>query len=291
MPLVRVAGDTYVLRGSPSTLFHVGEGLYIVDPGHGKKRAKQIRKEISGHSRSGVYAIITHYHSDHHSALSHNIPLDSVAAPRKDAPMITDPYLRTSLTFGMPLSSGDPLLPFTAPSIDVDTLLEPGPYGPLKILPLPGHTLGQIGVETPDGVLYASDSLFGPRVLETYGVPYHFNPCMAEDTLESLLDYAGSIEALVPSHGPIARGDEIRGIVEMNLERVRDAWSRILDILVEPRTVGEVAYLLASGYGVEPSPGMLMLVETAVKGYISCRRDYFEVSSSPRGVLWRTSRS
>ncbi|MCE4602112.1 MAG: MBL fold metallo-hydrolase [Desulfurococcales archaeon] len=289
-------GDSLLLKGSPSTLFYRGDDtVYIVDPGHGKKRVKQIRKEIKGLDASRLISIITHYHSDHHSAISQGLRelLDKVMAPRLDAPAIRDPLIRVSLTFGMPLPSGDPLLPFHAPPIDVDEGLDPGTLlGSLEIVDLAGHTPGQVGILTPGGVLYAADSIFGPRVLDTYGVPYHFNPCRALKTLEWLRDSLGDrFEILVPSHGPLVRGGEAEALVESNLERVRGAGEALLDILSEPRSVGEAAYLLASRYSVSPSPERLMLIETAVKGYISCMRGTFEASAGTRGVMWRTSKS
>ncbi|MEB3860991.1 MAG: MBL fold metallo-hydrolase [Desulfurococcales archaeon] len=295
MPLVEV-GDSMLLKGSPSTLFYrAGDVVYVVDPGHGKKRVKQIRKEAGGLRASRLVAVVTHYHSDHHSAISQGLRehLEKVVAPRLDEPAIRDPLIRVSLTFGIPLTSGDPLLPFHAPSVDVDEVLDPGArLDGLEIVDLSGHTPGQVGVLTPGGVLYAADSIFGPRVLDTYGVPYHFNPCRALRTLEWIRDnLGGRIEVLVPSHGLPARGGEAEALVDANLDRVRDAGDALLDILSEPRSVGEAAYMLASRYNVSPGPGMLMLVETAVKGYISCMRERFEASVGPRGVLWRASRS
>ena len=293
MPLIELASGSLLLKGSPSTLFHVdGDTVYIIDPGHGRKRAKQIRKEVEKLKASRVVAVVTHYHSDHIAGLAEGLDVDEVIAPSRDAPAIRDPLLRTSITFGLPLRSGDPLLLFKAPSVRVDTTIEPGGrIGGLEILDLSGHTPGQIGVLTPSGVLYAADSLFGPRVLDTYGVPYHLDPCMAADSLRRLLDMIDGVEALVPSHGPVARGEEARRLVEANLARVEEAWDRLLGILREPASIGEAAAALARHYGVEATPGLLLLLETAVRGYIACRRSEVEAVTSDRGVLWRASRS
>ncbi|WP_062661432.1 MBL fold metallo-hydrolase [Aeropyrum camini] len=69
MSLLTLAGDTMLLKGSPSTLLYKhGDTVFLVDPGHGKKRAKQLSKAVEKLGGEAV-AIVTHFHSDHFSTL------------------------------------------------------------------------------------------------------------------------------------------------------------------------------------------------------------------------------
>ncbi|MCE4599424.1 MAG: MBL fold metallo-hydrolase [Desulfurococcales archaeon] len=288
MSLDRLVGNTYLMRGSPSTLIYEdSESVYVIDPGHGRKRAKQLSKELVKMGKPLVI-FITHYHSDHFSLLAGGRLKGRIIATNIDAPAIRDPRIRVALTFGLPLSSGDPLLLYEAVGIDVDETIDPqSSLGPLKLVFLPGHTPGQAGVLTPDGVLYAADSLFGDRVLDNYGVPYHFNPCMALDSLKHLLDISGEVNYLVPSHGPVVGGDGIKRLVEVNIGRLEDAWRLVREMLTTSLTISEIAGKLASSYGVEPSPSLLLLLETAVRGYISCMRDKVEAVIEEGVLKWR----
>jgi len=283
-----LVGDTYLLRGSPSTLFYEdSDNVYVVDPGHGRKRAKQLAREITRFGKP-IIVFITHYHSDHFSLLAEGRLKGRVLATTVDEPAIRDPRIRVALTFGLPLPSGDPLLLYEAVSVNVDEVVDPGSsLGPLKLVPLPGHTLGQVGVLTPDGVLYAADSLFGDRVLDNYGVPYHFDPCMALDSLKRLLSFSSEIEYLVPSHGPVVSGDDIDRLVKANMDRLEGSWRLIEDMLAEPLSPGEIAGRLASAYKVDPSPSLMLLLETAVRGFLSCMRSHVQPFIDSGVLKWK----
>ncbi len=291
MALDKLGDNTYILRGSPSTLIYDdGDLVYIVDPGHGRKRAKQLSKHVDSFSKPHVI-LITHYHSDHYSLLSLGRLKGRIAASDIDEPAIRNARIRIALTFGLPLMADDPLLLYEASEVEVDVTVKPGSrLGPLKLIPLPGHTLGQIGVLSPDGILYAADSLFGDKVLGNYGVPYHLDPCMALESLKSLYKLVDSISALVPSHGPLASGDNMYRLIELNIERLEDAWRLISELLSEPLSISQLAGRLASNYNVDLSPPILLLLETAIRGYLACMRDQVEVVVEGAMLKWRLQR-
>ncbi len=295
MGLQQLGEATYLLKGSPSTLFYKSQDkVYIVDPGHGKKRVKQLEKAVRELGGEPV-AIVTHFHSDHLAVLYQGFEPRRVLAPRLDLPMIWNGRMRLHYTFGYPFNGDEEYLLFKAGSVPGAEELDESIVAPLEIVALPGHTPGQIGVLTPDGVLYAADSIFGSKVLDTYAVPYHADPCTARATLEEIRTIAPKLSFLVPSHGPVVSGQDIEAMIDANIKRIDDAWSTIRAILEEKgrATVGELAHELIRKYGSEGSetkPGLAILVETAVRGFLGCNGSLVEPVVTEHGVSWRLSR-
>lgn len=286
-----------ILRGSPSTLLASCDGeVYVVDPGHGRKRAKQVAREVSKLGAGRVTFVVTHFHSDHHTALAQGL-LDQlggavVAAPRLDAPAVRDPLLRVALTFGYPLPRGSRLLTYDPLPVRVDLELDPpARLGPLELLPLPGHTPGQVGVVAPDGTLYAADSLFGDRVLARYGAPYHFDPCTALDTLERLRDSLGRFEAVQPSHGPLAKAGEAEALVDANIKVVSELIDHVREALRRGYTLDEATRHVAKSMKAPGEPGLLLLVQATVRGAIACLQARGEAEAAPEDGLirWRAT--
>jgi glyoxylase-like metal-dependent hydrolase (beta-lactamase superfamily II) len=288
-----------IVRGSPATLVvECDRQAYVVDPGHGRKRAKQLARLLSASTRE-VYFLITHYHSDHLSALGEGL-LDrlestgirvSVASSKIDAPALRDPVLRILVTFGYPLDPNDPILPFRAPAVRVDLEVEgDGRLGPLELIELPGHTPGQLGALAPDGTLYAADSLFGPRVLERYGIPYHLDSCTALKSLERLEDMISRVERIQPSHGPLLSPEEAADVIEANKTSIERAIEAVREaIKAGPLEVGEITGHVVEKLGAMRDPGFLMLIETTVRGILSClrRRGEAEPIVEKGRILWR----
>lgn len=280
-----LAGSTYLVRGSPSTLIYTdGPTAYIVDPGHGSKRHKELRSALRRLGASRARVLVTHYHSDHHGILaSGKLEVEEVAAPPGDAPLIRDPRLRVIATFGYPLSPESELLTFGAPATRVDSEVT-GYWGPLKLLELPGHTLGQVGVETPDGVLYVADALFGPRVLERYSAPYHVDPCLALETLQSLSERLGDYRLVVPGHGPMEPGSRAVETTRVNADSVGGLLKLIASLAEEGTTPARVLKRLPpSG-----DAGLALLVEQTIRGGIACleARGILKAEYTEGEVVW-----
>ena len=288
--LQQVKGDTYLLRGSPSTLLYIDEQqLYMIDPGHGGKRAKQLRK-IARKANKPVTIILTHYHSDHVEILSRNLDFQYKAISSiLDRPGIEYTEYRIGMTFGVPLESWKEALMFKAPPVKVDETIKCGENrGPLQTVHLPGHTPGQIGILTPDKVFYAADAVFGEKVLENYLVPYHRNPCQALETLEKLrdLDY----EILVPGHGPVVERSQALDLINTNIEALK----RFLDTLVEKagegRSFQDIVEVILDGKTAR-SAGEYILVEQSIRGGLICLagKGLITLDTSSSIPLWKSS--
>jgi len=276
MPIAEKLGEyTFYVRGSPSTLVTVDpedrrHGV-IVDPGHGGKRRRQLSKTVREAGIEAYDVVLTHYHSDHLAIVPRLQPV-MVYAPRNDAPMVEDPRLRILVTFGRLIPPGHPILPFDAPGVQVDRAFEPGDrVASLDTIPLPGHTLGQAGVYTPDGVLYLGDAAFGDRVLAGYGIPYHVDIDEALRTLYAIRDdYAPEASRIVFSHGPLLGKREMLGLLEENIRH----HERVVNMILEEaagRAPREVLVRVLSLLGVEATPQLVLLAGGTVENLIAKR--------------------
>jgi len=293
LALEKLGDRTFLLKGSPATIIYDDDRtLYIVDPGHGRKRAKQLRKIIQSFNPTSVDMIITHYHSDHYSSAISEIPNTRIVATRLDAPMIENPEYRLVATFGYPFSNKDPLLLYPAEPLSVKVKVEPDSnLGPLKLIHLPGHTLGQVGVLTPDRVLYAADALFGEKVLEAYGVPYHYKPCTAKNSLTELLRKRDLVDIVVPGHGPRVDSVGLEKLVQLNIDAIEGVEEGVIELLESrPSSTLEISKYVLERRGLFPSPSLVLLVESTIRGYIACMRDFLEPIVYERIVRWRVTR-
>ncbi len=122
----------------------------------------------------------------------------------------------------------------------------------------------------PDGTLYAVDSIFGEKVLEKFGAPYHFDPCTALKTIEKLHDTMGRYDAVQPSHGPLLKGGEAEKVIEANRNAVRRLLDLVREALERGYTLDEAARHVARGMNAPSDPGLLLLVQATVHGALAC---------------------
>lgn len=295
MTLSGLVGNTFLEKGSPATVLYAAEPgvVYVVDPGQGEDRPRALRRDLERLSARKVMVLVTHYHSDHLQALG-DLTVDEVAMSKADAPVARNPELRVVMTFGYPVNPEDSLLAFHGPPIRVDVEVEGDSYGPLRLVRLPGHTDGQLGVITPDGVLYAADSIFGDRVLEKYGVPYHRMPCAAEASLKTIEGLEGRAEIIVPSHGPVLKASEAGPMIEANIRRIEEAGEVVAEAASRGSSLSDIVSALLNRFKYSQlAPDVVMLLEATVKGYIRCMRDEgsLDVEVGPSGLVFRSRRA
>ena len=269
--LIHLSGNTYLLRGSPVTIvYSYKETAYLIDPGHGSKRSKQLKQALNDLGAESVVAIITHYHSDHLS-ITGKINPSNVVSSIQDRLCIEDPKLRILVTFGYPIPPGHPSLPFDAPGVKVTRTVEPGEKidGILETIPLPGHTPGQIGVATPDSVLYLADSAFGTRVLENYYIPYHLDYDAALGTLYKIRDdYAGEYSKVVFGHGPLVSREEALSIIEENITHHEKVKEEILETAPD-RSIEETVIEVLRKAGKTPTLQLVLLASGSARSLIA----------------------
>ncbi len=292
----KIRGNTYILRGSPSTILYMSsENVYLIDPGHGSKRAKQIARALMEINKP-VKIIVTHYHSDHLATIPKIIERIEgdiqVVAPSRDIPGIEDPSYRIAMTFGYPLELWSSLLIFDAPGVKVDEPLKEGSsIGEIETIHLPGHTPGQIAVLTPDDVLYVADSVFGDRVLSNYLLPYHRDPCAAMESLKKLYSIIEETTVMVPGHGPVVMGEDAIQLISKNENIIAGFIDEIIELTVKGASFTNLLNnIIKNRNGSAGSPSLYMLLEQSLRGALTCLGGHgmIEATIENGQLMWKS---
>src|SRR5690242_13751863 len=219
--LVELGPRTFVAPGGVNVRVLRGDDgrLVLIDAGLNETSAKKALKAAREEAGGEVVAIVTtHAHADHFGGNAAVVKRTGakVYAPAFDEAFLRYPFLQPIALYGGadPLDTlrGNFLLATPSP---VDEVIEPGPLTiagvEMEIIPLYGHSPGQIGVLVDD-VFYCADVVLPASVLDKYRIPY----------LYSVTDHLAALEraravpckAAVPGHGPVV--DDLGALIDLN---------------------------------------------------------------------------
>ena len=257
MPLQPIAGRALYLPGSNNLgVIATGDGGAIaVDTGLDKDAARALRRALDEAGLRLRAIVTTHHHADHvggNEFLLRNLPGVEVWAPPVEAALIAHPILEpVYLSLGARPAAALHTKWLLSKGSPVHHLLD-GPTAEvagvrLDVLPLPGHSIGQVGVAV-DGVCFVADGIFGPAVLEKHGIPY------AHDVgaqLASFAAIAGRDDAFfLPGHGELVPRTELEDVLDANRVAVERSADAVLAALEAPGDLGAVAQRVAAGLGL-----------------------------------------
>ncbi|USS39829.1 MBL fold metallo-hydrolase [Thermococcus aggregans] len=268
MALEKLGENLYLYPGSPSTMIKAGEDVVVVDPGNGSKRHKDLRRELRKINLEIDYMLSTHGHADH-IAIAPKLG-KPLFIHRYEFSIAESPINRELLTFGSKAPKGFLVYQFSD-EIKVHGIFEWGDelFG-LKTVELSGHSPGMTGfLDEENGVLYAGDSFFGERVIQSVGLPYLVEPEVFKESIRKLMSYAEEGILLIPSHGRAVKGEEALKLLEFNLQRVEEGERKILELLKEPRSISELSYALAKEFGAKITPQALALNQVPIRAIIA----------------------
>ncbi|MCR4441259.1 MAG: MBL fold metallo-hydrolase [Peptococcaceae bacterium] len=162
----------------------------LVDSGLDEAAAKKALRILKDNGLNLTGLILTHAHADHTGGAAYlrkttQIPV--IASPR-EKPLIEWPDLEPFYLFGgaKPLKSMENKFLQASPC-PVDICLQEGKQElfsfSLEVIPLPGHTPGQVGI-IHEGTFFLADAVFSPEILAKHGLPYHADIGSALQTIE-----------------------------------------------------------------------------------------------------------
>ncbi len=134
-----------------------------------------------------------------------------------------------------------------------------------KVIPLAGHSPNQIGLEI-DGVLFLADAIFSREIIDKYRVIFAIDIDKCKDTLNWLRE--SKYKFYVPTHAQ--PGDNLKELIEFNLNAIKENENLILDILKEEKEVSGILKELCDHHGVNiTGMGEYYLVNTPIMAYLS----------------------
>jgi len=239
MDLVRIKGNTCYIKAATNVGVYVfaGGGCLLIDTGFTGGQARMIDETIKNNNIRLQYIVNTHIHLDHcrgNIYFQRNYPRCKVYTSQSEKPFAENPSLLAALFFS---ASPLPDLNRGPRRFPIDHYLETGAWKieeqEFEIIPLFGHTIGQIGLITPDRVCFVGDSIFSASTMEKYLIPYRYDIGKSITTLHSLSEV--DADYFVISHDSDAfAGEELPGLVAKNLENINTVQQQILELLRQP---------------------------------------------------------
>lgn len=295
LELIEVAGNSYVVSGK------YGIGVYLdrssktavcIDSGPNTTVIEKICARISDRGYQILAVVHTHGHAVNHGGspyLKKRFPNLRIYATHLASYIIENPHLEPLVFDAGGGSDTKPdenkentralvtdYLPSTDGIFHVHTI-------PFKIVSLPGHSPGMVGIITPDHVLYCGDALFGPKTLKKQALLF-FNDLKAARRSFKKLSMM-KLNAYVLYHGGPCK--TVTGLINKHLTLMKDT-STFLEawIYEQPSTLEQVVQKVMKKYEFEDDLHRYSLTTSIIRSYLKeLQQDNRIVAKVDNGLL------
>lgn len=255
-----------------------GDTCVLIDSGSDQTSAKAIYETVQTQSKTVTAIVNTHCHPDHCGGnyfFQTNFPRLRVFAAQDEKEFIENPTLAARCFCGgaAPFSGlrnkhiapqkeskvTDPILNSdNAIVIDAEVF---------KIIPLPGHTPGSIGIITPDNILYCGDALFGSEVIKKHPILFYTD---IQNTLASLKKLTSlQVDGCVLYHGGFI--ESLAEAIEQHVTLILETKNHIVSILKNgPLSVDALTQRIMQHYKIPNSIIAFTLTQTTLRAYLTC---------------------
>lgn len=255
---VLVAGNSYYLPAMSNAGFFKG---YVIDPGS---------VGYADVGRDDVHSVlISHGHNDHfRKAREFRERGARVIASREDAPLVRNPEVNVRGLFSWARPPKEMITPyFQGDASEVDLYIEDWLDSSIRAVYLPGHTLGEYGFLTEDGVLYSADSLYAEELWGKYKLPYSIDPDLCRDSIRKIK--ALGFDYLVPGHGdPLGREAALEA-ADYHLDRLDFVDEVVLRLLEMPVSTESLVTKFCNELDLYKSLNNYWLTLVMLKGHLS----------------------
>ncbi len=275
--LQRLSDDVYVVPGRTNAgiLLIDGNECVIIDTGIDEDSGRRILNAIKPLNLRIRAIVNTHHHADHIGGNSLLVRRSGAAvyATPEDRPFIERPVLEPLYLFGSfpPKLLRTKLLEAEGVSVkDLDDLRREVGF---NVIPLPGHTMGMVGISYGN-VLFTADSFFPLYIIQKYGAPYHLDVRLALESLRKLAENIGGYEYVVPAHGDVLKPLDAINLINENINAINRLRELVLNNIGDSVMLEELIVRLFSLMGVNiDSPHNYLLNRSAILSYVTWLSD------------------
>ncbi|MBI5229388.1 MBL fold metallo-hydrolase [Candidatus Micrarchaeota archaeon] len=223
----------YIPNASNIGVIKKDEGCILIDTGLDAETGKKVLALLAQQGLSVNAIINTHSHADHcgGNRIIKEKTSCRVYAPTIESSIIENPILEPVgfFSWASPLQELKNKFLMADPC-KVDEAVSPGDLEinglPLRIVPLPGHSINQMGIDV-DNVLFCADSFFSGETIEKHKIPFFTDIEYSIKTLDHLKQttYGTYVPAhLVPLSDPLP-------FIEANLQAIDRINETVLESL------------------------------------------------------------
>jgi glyoxylase-like metal-dependent hydrolase (beta-lactamase superfamily II) len=193
MQLIQLQENVWVIQGGANigVIAHEGHCL-LIDSGIDKDAGREILKQVQKLGLVPEALVVTHAHADHFGGAQYLVRQTGlkVYTTRVEAAVMSGPMLEPLYLFSgaQPPRELQQKFLLAKPCL-VDGILtgneEHIEQIPLRIVPLPGHSLEQIGLAYGE-TLFVGDAFLTPEILDKHGIPFYTDIQAGLTSLEHL---------------------------------------------------------------------------------------------------------
>ncbi|WP_315119628.1 MBL fold metallo-hydrolase [uncultured Clostridium sp.] len=250
MDLIKIKGNTYYINAPTNIGVYVfkNKNCLLVDTGINNSQARKIDEVLIQNNLHPKYIINTHSHVDHCGGnfyFKENYPGSLIFTSAKEKIFMENPELYPCI-----LSNSIPIkgLKRITKKCDVDFILDSGINKindeKFETLSLKGHSQEHIGFITPEKVCFLGDALFSDEIIDKYSLPYLYDIEESINTLKIIDDIDCDYFILAHSNEMVLK-DQIKDLVQHNLNNINYFMEQILDLLDGPMTKEDILQNLA----------------------------------------------
>lgn len=241
MKLEKIKGSTYYINAPTNIGVYVfkNKNCLLIDTGINSTQAKKINEVLLENGLHPKYILNTHSHADHcggNPYFQSTYPGCTVHASETERLYMENPELLDTLLFSSSPIKG--LGPGYKP-LKIDFTLETGTQKindeKFEIIPLPGHSVGQIGVTTPEKVCFVGDAVFSEEIIEKYQFPYLFHIQKSLDTLQNLKNIDADYFVISHANEVISK-EQMGELLDKNIRNIEKFSEQILELLDQSLT-------------------------------------------------------